>query len=49
MLFFAPQERHTKIREAFKGYVEVPIKFENEGTKIVHYTPEVGNRGRIVG
>ena len=49
MLFFAPKERHTTIREAFKGYVEVPIKFENEGTKIVHYTSEVGNYGRIVG
>ena len=31
------------IRNEFKGYVEVPVKFENEGAKIVHYTPEIIN------
>jgi D-glycero-alpha-D-manno-heptose-7-phosphate kinase len=40
LLFFAPPDRHTAIREAFGELLFVPFAFENAGTKILYYSPE---------
>ncbi len=37
MLLFAPPERHQKIREALKEFLEVEFSFENEGSRIIYY------------
>lgn len=37
MLLFAPPERHQKIREALKEFLEVEFAFENEGSRIIYY------------
>jgi D-glycero-alpha-D-manno-heptose-7-phosphate kinase len=42
VLFFAPPDRHSSIINALSDYIYVPVIFENEGTKIIHYSPEMG-------
>lgn len=39
LLLFAKPEMHTTIREALKGLVHVPFKFENSGSRVVLYQP----------
>lgn len=39
MLFAAPPERHAAIREALKGILFVPFRFEMGGSRIIYYTP----------
>lgn len=41
MLFFARPETHKDIKEALKGFIQVPFKFENNGTQIIHYSPKL--------
>jgi D-glycero-alpha-D-manno-heptose-7-phosphate kinase len=38
MVFFIPQERRADLKEALDGYLHVPFRFENEGSRIIHYT-----------
>lgn len=40
ILFYADPERHKAIMSALSELVYVPISFENEGTKVLYYTPE---------
>jgi D-glycero-alpha-D-manno-heptose-7-phosphate kinase len=40
MALFAEPETQPRIREALREFVYVPFEFENEGSKIIHYTPE---------
>ncbi len=42
MLMFAPPERQEKIRAELKEYLHVPFKFENDGGRVVYYTPGSG-------
>ena len=42
VLLFAEPSKKDKIREALKGLLEVPIKFENLGSQIIFYQPESG-------
>ena len=37
MLLFAPPERHQRIKEALKEFLEVEFSFENEGSRIIYY------------
>lgn len=39
MLFAAPPERHAAIREALKGVLFVPFRFDMGGSRIIYYTP----------
>lgn len=39
MLFAAPPERHAAIREALKGVLFVPMRFEMGGSRIIYYMP----------
>ncbi len=39
MLLFAPPEVQPKIRERLKGLMQVPFRFESQGSHIIHQTP----------
>lgn len=39
ILFFAPPERHKKIREKLKKFLYVPFKLEHSGSQIIYYSP----------
>lgn len=40
LLFYVEQEKQSTVIKAMKDLLYVPFEFENEGTKVVHYTPE---------
>lgn len=40
LLFYVPEERQAKVREAMKNLLYVPFEFEDGGTQVVYYTPE---------
>lgn len=40
LLFYVPESRQASVREAMKDLLYVPFSFENDGTKVIHYTPE---------
>lgn len=37
LLFYCPKEKQQKLREAL-DLVELPFKFEDEGTKVIYYS-----------
>ena len=39
MLFVAPPERHAAIRDALKGILFVPFRFETGGSRVIYYSP----------
>ena len=41
MIFFAKPEYHSNIKLALKQFIQVPFKFENEGTQVIHYSPKL--------
>jgi len=42
IVFFAEPKKQKKIREKLKGLLEIPIKFENQGSQIILYQPHTG-------
>lgn len=40
MLFFVPPQAQQRLRKALKGFLEVKFAFENEGSRIIYYTPQ---------
>lgn len=40
LLFYVPEERQVKIKEAMRNLLYVPFEFEDGGTQVVYYTPE---------
>ena len=42
ILLFAKPERQLKIRQALKGLLEIPFRFESLGTQITFYQPNSG-------
>jgi D-glycero-alpha-D-manno-heptose-7-phosphate kinase len=36
-LFYVENERKESFAKKMDRYIEIPFKFENEGTKIIHY------------
>ena len=40
LIFYVPEEYQTRVKEAMKELVYVPFRFEEGGTRIIHYTPE---------
>ena len=40
LLFYVPTDKQEAVKEALKGQMYVPFKFENEGTKVIYYSPE---------
>lgn len=40
MLFFAPPEKHKKIKDKLKKFLYVPFEMEHSGSQIIYYTPQ---------
>jgi len=41
LLFYVPLERQPVVAEAMNKLMRVPFEFENGGTRVIHYTPEL--------
>ncbi len=40
LMFYVPSERQNAVRTALENLMYVPFEFENDGTRVIHYTPE---------
>lgn len=40
LVFYVQLEKQEAVREALKDLMYIPFEFENEGTRVIHYTPE---------
>ncbi len=40
LLFYVPQEKQEAVKKALENQMYVPFKFENEGTRIIHFESE---------
>lgn len=43
LLFYVRPERRESLFRAMEGLLHVPFRFENDGTRVVYYTPEFYN------
>lgn len=41
LLFYVTLDNQENVREAMKEFLYVPFNFEDEGTKVIHYSPEM--------
>ncbi|MBQ5421814.1 MAG: kinase [Clostridium sp.] len=41
LLFYVPEEKQPAVMEAMKDLLHVPFRFEDGGTRVIHYTPEL--------
>ena len=41
LVFYVRPENQKKVREAMKDLMYIPFEFENGGTRVIHYTPEM--------
>lgn len=41
LLFYVPEDRQKTVYEAMSNLMYVPFEFENGGTRVIHYTPEI--------
>ena len=41
LIFYVPKERQEAVRAAMDKLMYVPFRFEDGGTTVVHYTPEI--------
>lgn len=41
IVFYVQSEKQETVREAMKDLLNIPFEFEDEGTRVIHYTPEV--------
>ena len=39
-IFYVDAEKRAAVREALSDLLYVPFRFENGGTRVIHYTPE---------
>ena len=40
LLFYVQPEKKAAVREAMNDLLYVPFRFEDGGTRVIHYTPE---------
>lgn len=40
LLFYVRPEKQKEVGKAMDQLMQIPFKFENEGTRVIHYTPE---------
>ena len=40
LVFYVPADRRDAVMRAMEGRMYVPFRFENGGTRVIHYTPE---------
>ena len=41
LLFYVQPEKQNAVRKAMKDLMYIPFEFENVGTRVIHYTPEL--------
>lgn len=41
ILFFVSPDQKAKLINALEGYIHVPFKFDNTGSQVIYYSPEV--------
>lgn len=41
LVFYVQPEKQDSVMKAMKNLMYIPFKFENGGTRVIHYTPEV--------
>ena len=41
LVFYVTPDKQDKVKKAMKDLLYIPFKFDNAGTSVVHYTPEV--------
>ena len=41
LLFYVDEDKQDSVKKAMEELLYVPFKFENGGTRVIHYTPEV--------
>lgn len=41
LLFYAPKDKQGRVRKALNSLMEIPFRFENGGTRILYYAPEI--------
>ena len=41
LVFYVQPEYHDAVKLAMKDLMYIPFEFENGGTRVIHYTPEV--------
>ena len=40
LVFYVPDERQSAVRDAMNDLMYIPFKFEDGGTRVIHYSPE---------
>ena len=40
LVFYVQPEKHEAVKEAMKDLMYIPFKFEDGGTRVIHYSPE---------
>ena len=41
LLFYVPEEKQQAVKDALHDQMHVPFNFENDGTKVIYYGPEL--------
>ena len=41
LLFYVPEDKQASVHEAMQDLMYVPFEFEEAGTQVIHYTPEL--------
>lgn len=41
LLFYVEEDKQESVKKAMQDLLHVPFEFENSGTRVIHYTPEV--------
>lgn len=41
LVFYVQPEKHKAVKEAMKDLMYIPFEFEDGGTRVIHYTPEI--------
>lgn len=41
LVFYVQPEKHNAVKDVMKDLMYIPFEFENGGTRVIHYTPEV--------
>lgn len=40
LVFYVQPDKQKTVKEAMKDLMYIPFKFENGGTRVIHYSPE---------
>lgn len=40
MVFYVPKDKHEVVKKEMKDLLYIPFEFDNDGTTIIHYSPE---------